>query len=106
MPAHSWASVTRRCPDARFTRSTVPEPHPEAVIAGTLCLMSCYVHHPVAIYAERVADNLSRMAHFPDLSPELRTICRRLADRWEHIRSEAHERMVAGGAVSDERALH
>jgi hypothetical protein len=91
-------------PDSRG--ATIPEPHPEAVIAGTLCLMSCYVQHPVALYAERVADNLNRMAHFTNLSPELRTICRRLADRWEHIRSAAHERAIAGVPACDERALH
>lgn len=91
-------------PDSRG--STAPEPQPEAVIAGTLCLMSCYVQHPVALYAGCVADNLNRMAEFPNLSPELRTICRRLADRWEHIRSAAHERAASGVAARDERALH
>ena len=75
---------------------------PEAVIAGTLCLMSCYVQHPVAVYAERVAGNLMTMAALPNLSPELRTICRRLAQRWEVIRSEA----LAAGVAVDERPLH
>ena len=91
-------------PDSR--ESAVPEPYPEAVIAGTLCLMGCYVQHPVALYAERVAENLGRMAQFPDFSPELRTICRRLAERWEHIRSAAQERAASGVAARDERALH
>jgi hypothetical protein len=38
------------------------EPRPEAVIAGTLSLMSCYAQHPIAPYAERVAANLGLMA--------------------------------------------
>jgi hypothetical protein len=79
---------------------------PDAVIAGTLCLMSCYVQHPVAIYAERVAGNLARMARFAELSPEMRTICSRLAQRWQSIRDDAHARVIAGETVTDERPLH
>ena len=79
---------------------------PDAVIAGTLCLMSCYVQHPVALYADRIAANLNRMAQLPVLSPELRTICRRLAERWDGIRSGAHARARAGERASDDRALH
>ena len=50
-------------PVARFQMSKsalshLPEQRPEAVIAGTLSLMSCYVQHPVALYAERVTANL------------------------------------------------
>ncbi|MCC6194618.1 MAG: hypothetical protein IT518_09145 [Burkholderiales bacterium] len=79
---------------------------PEAVIAGTLSLMSCYVQHPAAVYAERVADNLARIAQLASLSPEMRTVCRRLAQRWQAIRDEAHARAAAGEAVSDARPLH
>ena len=79
---------------------------PDAVIAGTLCLMSCYVQHPVAMYADRIAANLNRMAQFPMLTPELRTICRRLAERWDGIRSGAQARAGAGERTSDDRALH
>lgn len=79
---------------------------PEAIIAGTLSLMSCYVQHPVAIYADRVADNLARMAQFAGLSPEMRTVCQRLAQRWQAIRDEAHARTCCGEVVSDARPLH
>jgi hypothetical protein len=79
---------------------------PDAVIAGTLCLMSCYMQHPVASYADKVAANLSRMAAFAELSPELRTICARLARRWDAIRAEAHLRAANGTSVGDERAMH
>ena len=79
---------------------------PDAVIAGTLCLMSCYTQHPVAAYAEKVAANLTLMAAFAELSPELRTICARLARRWDAIRAEAHLRAENGTSVGDERAMH
>jgi hypothetical protein len=79
---------------------------PDAVIAGTLCLMSCYTQHPVAAYADKVAANLGRMASFPGLSPELRTICARLARQWDAIRAEAHARAALGKTQTDERALH
>ncbi len=82
------------------------DPRPDAVIAGTLSLMSCYVQHPVALYAERVADNLRYMAHLAALSAEMRTICERLARRWEAIRCEAHARAINGEATADERSLH
>jgi hypothetical protein len=79
---------------------------PEAVIAGTLCLMSCYTQHPSAVYADKVAANLARMAGLVDLSPELRTICARLARQWDSIRAQAHARASLGEAASDDRALH
>ncbi len=79
---------------------------PDAVIAGTRCLISCYVQHPVVAYAERVAANLDLMAQFPGLSPELRTICRRLAQRWDAIRQESGTREAATPFAIDERALH
>lgn len=79
---------------------------PEAVIAGTLCLMSCYTQNPAVVYADRVAANLARMASFAQLSPELRTICARLALRWDAIRAEARVREVNGERAGDERALH
>lgn len=82
------------------------EPRAEAIIAGTLCLMSCYVQHPVPLYAARVADNLNRMAGAAALTPELRAICRRLAERWEAIRQDAGQRVERGEIVGDQRAFH
>lgn len=84
----------------------IDEGRPEAVIAGTLCLMSCYVQHPVPIYAERVAANLILMAGFATLSPELRTICRRLAERWDSIQNDARGRVDHGEITIDGRAIH
>ena len=79
---------------------------PEAVIAGTLCLMSCYTQNPAAAYADRVAANLARMSAFTGISAELRTICARLARQWDAIRAEAHARDSRGTTAGDERALH
>ncbi len=90
----------------------MPEPaiatddRPEAVIAGTLSLMSCYVQHPVAVYAERVAANLDRMTRLPVLSAELRSICFRLSARWQALRDHADARAQAREEVADARRLH
>ena len=81
-------------------------PRPDALIAGTLCLMSCYVAHPVALYAERVKENLGRLSDLPELSPELRLVCRRLSERWDAIVDDAQRRGERNEAVRDARALH
>jgi hypothetical protein len=77
---------------------------PDAMIAGTLCLMSCYTQHPVAAYAGKVAHNLTRMAALAELSPELRTICARLSRQWEGLHAEARSR--ASCPNRDDRSLH
>ena len=77
-----------------------------ALLAGTLCLMSCYAQHPLALYAERVADNLARLAADPQLTPELRAVCRRLGERWEAIGAEAQALAAVGPAPDDRRPLH
>jgi hypothetical protein len=82
------------------------EPRADAVIAGTLCLMSCYLQHPVPLYAERVARNLDRMANCAALTPELRTICRRLAERWDALQQDAGRRIERGELVHEDRAFH
>ena len=79
---------------------------PDAVIAGTLCLMSCYTQHPVAAYADKIAVSLARMTALAALSPELRTICARLARQWDAIRAQAHARASIGETATDERSLH
>ena len=87
--------------------STIPDAfRADAIIAGTLCLMSCYVQHPVPLYAERVAGNLNRMADCAALTPELRTICRRLSERWDALQQAAGRRIERGECVRDDRALH
>ena len=59
--------------------------HAEAIVAGTLCLMSCFAHAPSRPQAERIACNLDSLANQRTLTPELRTLCRRLAERWDSI---------------------
>jgi hypothetical protein len=68
--------------------------------------MSCYVQHPVPLYAERVAANLALMAEAGALSPDLRTICRRLAERWDSIQLDARQPAEAGDLTADPRAVH
>lgn len=81
------------------------EDRPDAMIAGTLCLMSCYAQHPVPVYAARIADNLARLADAGALTPELRSVCRRMASRWGAIESEARDRCASGATVRDDRSL-
>jgi hypothetical protein len=77
-----------------------------AVVAGTLCLMSCFAQHPLALYAQRVAGNLGRLASDPAITPELRSVCRRLAEQWDGIADDARSSADAGLAPGDTRPLH
>ena len=74
--------------------------------ASTTSTTTRGVQHPVAAYADRVAGNLHSMTQLGTLSPELRTICRRLAQRWDMICRDAHERAAAGERTIDARPLH
>ena len=88
--------------DARFSES---DPRPDAMIAGTLCLMSCYAQHASPAYAARIAENLRRLAVVATLTAEFRAVCRRMADRWSVLEEEARSRAVAGVPASDGRTL-
>ncbi len=77
-----------------------------AVVAGTLCLMSCFTQHPLALYAQRVACNLNQLATDASITPELRLVCRRLAGQWDGIADEARAAAGAGGPPGDTRPLH
>lgn len=84
-------------------RSAEPPAH-AAVIGGTLCLMSCFAQHAHPAYAARIASNLEQLAHSPAVSAELRTVCRRLAERWHVFHLDAELR-GAGQAPDDLRSL-
>lgn len=55
----------------------------EAVVAGTLCLMSCAMQSGSTIYVKKIVDNLDVLASCPSLSCEMRRVCRRLAGHWQ-----------------------
>jgi hypothetical protein len=59
----------------------------EALMAGTLCLMSCFADRPRPEFGRKVADNLRMLARRGDYSAELRTILERLASRWDRLAS-------------------
>lgn len=87
-------------------RAFTPEDErPDATIAGTLCLMSCYAQHPVPDYAARIAHNLAMLAAYGTLTAEFRAVCRRMAERWSAIEADARERCACGAPVRDERRL-
>jgi hypothetical protein len=77
---------------------------PEALIAGTLCLMSCYAQHASPAYAARVADNLARLAGAIALTPEFRTVCQRMAARWRAL-EDAARRAAELAPIADRRTL-
>ena len=56
---------------------------PQALLAGTLCLMSCPKSTEAPVYVRRIVSNLEKLAGHPMLSAEMRTVCRRLAAQWE-----------------------
>jgi hypothetical protein len=62
-----------------------PDDRVEAVVAGTLCLMSCYANDPRRCHAERIAGNLALLADDPDVTAPMRTLCRRLSERWDAL---------------------
>lgn len=56
---------------------------PQALLAGTLCLMSCPRSGEAPVFVRRIVSNLEKLAGHPALSAEMRTVCRRLAAQWE-----------------------
>lgn len=78
----------------------------DRVIAGTLCLMSCFVQHRLPLYAERIAENLQLLTGNASLTAEMRTVCERLAKRWNRIRADAARDVALAGAPADARDLH
>ncbi|HEX9278750.1 MAG TPA: hypothetical protein VGA51_20445 [Casimicrobiaceae bacterium] len=76
------------------------------VIAGTLYLMSCFVQHRLPLYAERIAKNLQLLGGDRSLTAEMRTLCERLANRWDRICADAARQVVVAGPPADVRALH
>lgn len=85
--------------------ATTDETCPDAIIAGTLCLMSCYAQHQAPSFAGRIADNLLRLASMPTLTAEFRAVCRRMAARWIALRAEAMRLSERGIAPPDSRLL-
>jgi hypothetical protein len=83
-----------------------PDESAAAVVAGTLCLMSCFSQHPLPLYAQRVAGNLHRLATNPAMTPELRSVCRRLSCQWDGIADDARRSADLGIPPADLRPLH
>lgn len=86
-------------------RASTHDERPDAMIAGTLCLMSCYAQHPVPVYAARIADNLAALAASATLTAEFRAVCRRMAERWSTLEADARDQCACGAPVRDERKL-
>ena len=91
--------------DSRDFASPAPDPRPDAIIAGTLCLMSCYAQHASPAYASRIADNLRCLAGVASLTAEFRAVCRRMAERWSALEDEARSRVASGTSIPDGRTL-
>jgi hypothetical protein len=76
-----------------------PQPDPLAILAGTLCLMSCPRSGEAPLFVRRIVANLERLAAHPGVNAELRTVCRRLAVQWE-------ERLARGEEAHGSPPLH
>jgi hypothetical protein len=85
--------------------ATTDDTCPDAIIAGTLCLMSSYAQHRAPSFAGRIADNLRRLASMPTRTAEFRAVCRRMAGRWIALRAEAVRLSGRGVAPPDTRLL-
>lgn len=67
----------------------LPEsPEPDAIVAGTLCLMSCAGPAGTPVYVRRIVANLEKLSQHPRVTLEMRTVCRRLAAQWEQRLNE------------------
>jgi hypothetical protein len=81
--------------------SVIPEA--EALLAGTLALMTGYSHAQAQcpmrpLIAAKLARNLSVLARHPDLSDPMRNVIRQMYRRW-------HETASAAPAQSTDREL-
>ena len=82
-------------PTPRHTDEEWVLPSSEALLAGTLALMTGCAQHsgPHAqreLMAGKVVANLTELARHPDLSPTLRQLLSRLSERWlMELRSDA-----------------
>jgi hypothetical protein len=63
--------------------SSQHQPDPQAVIAGTLCLLSCSLQSGTRLYLPKIVDNFNFLADCESLDHPLRTLCRRMASHWE-----------------------
>ena len=70
--------------DVRFQDHSPVEDVPvEAVVAGTMCLMSCAMQTGSMMYVRKIVDNLDLLASSANLSCEMRSVCRKLACHWQ-----------------------
>lgn len=72
---------------------------PQALLAGTLCLMSCPNSGEAPVFVRRIVANLEKLAGHPALSAKMRTVCRRLAMQWE-------ERLAGAGGGLGPASVH
>jgi len=56
---------------------------PQALLAGTLCLMSCPRSSEAPVFVRRIVSSLEKLSRHPALSAEMRAVCRRLAAQWD-----------------------
>lgn len=68
---------------------------PYAVIASTLCMMSCTMQSGCRIYLPRIVENLDWLAAVQSFDASFRTLCRRLAAHWD-----AEVNACAAGSVN------
>ena len=70
--------------EIRFQEHLSAEDVPlEAVVAGTMCLMSCAMQTGSLMYVKKIVDNLELLSSSPNLSCEMRSVCRKLACHWQ-----------------------
>ena len=93
-----------RVPAINPLANGTPDDRAAAIVAGTLCLMSCFAQHPHPSYAARIAGNLADLATSDEASAEFRTVCDRLAQRWWALHAEATTRCVVN-PPTDRRPL-
>jgi hypothetical protein len=83
-------------------------PGAEALLAGTLALMTCYAQSPCATHRDRamlkIVSNFGALVQHPALSPEFRAALRNVRKQWQE-RADAcgHDTSGPAGVA---RTLH
>ncbi len=73
----------------------------EPLLGGTICLLAMTAIQGTKTenpyFARKIFDNLTRLSQHQDLSPEFRTVCNRLASRWQFYHGDDVTRQAEQG---------
>lgn len=71
----------------------------EPLLGGTLCLLTMTALHGPRLdtpyFTDKILKNLTSLSEHPNLSPEFKLVCARLASRWQfHVNHSTDNRTI------------